>query len=186
MKQLALEFPPVRTALYRQVQEESKNQPLLLTAAAAPVSSGSSSDSVSSVSSVTAAVITADYSDRYEALANGDDETWAASMADVRTASTVGVMQGAHRTTYHPRLLLEGTTGAGQTEIACGILACLEGIPCYSLDMPTLLTDTVASSAEQALLLHLHAAIKAAPAVIYLPDVSQWWRSASEAVQNAL
>jgi len=186
MKQLALDFPPARPALHRQVQEENKLQSLPLISSTSGAAGATNPSTISGVSSITDAIISADYSDMYEDLANGDDETWAASMADVRMASSVGAMQGNHRTAYHPRLLLEGTTGAGQTEIACGILACLEGIPCYSLDIPTLLTDTVASSAEQALLLHVQAAIRAAPAVVYLADVSRWWRSASEAVQNAL
>jgi hypothetical protein len=87
----------------------------------------------------------------------------------------------------HPRLLLVGEKeGMGQTEVGSALLHQLEQFPVYSIDIASLIADTAHYSPEQALVARILEACKAAPSVIYLPDISSWWRSASDSLRTAL
>jgi SpoVK/Ycf46/Vps4 family AAA+-type ATPase len=85
-----------------------------------------------------------------------------------------------------PRLMLTSKPGFGHEDIAAAIIHYLESLPCLSIDISTLISDYQASSPEQALVNKVQDAMKQAPSIIYLPDVRNWWRSASESLRNTL
>ena len=206
---LALEFPAARDSLLRQLREEKRFLNELKTSAAASsststvkkvVSEGTRddvsrkslfsdsingfNDNVSSSSDSSGggtSSMSADLIASYEAIANGDVETWTAGMADARAA-----LGGPLNTSYHPRLLLHGPPGAGQTELSQAILSCMEGMPYVSLEHSILLGDAVAQSPEHALVQRLQEAVASAPSVVYFPDVSTWWKAASPSLRAAL
>jgi SpoVK/Ycf46/Vps4 family AAA+-type ATPase len=86
-----------------------------------------------------------------------------------------------------PRLMLFGnSSGMGQTELANAALHRLEEFPVFSLDFASLLADSSHFSPEQALVSRVMEASKAAPSVIFLPDLTSWWRSSSDGMRSAL
>ena len=147
----------------------------------------------------TAATTAATTAAAYELLADGDDEAWVATMADSCSGSGNGSgdssdaadRQNTHivtsrSTTYQPRLMLCGPSGAGQVEVARALLQVLDAHSCFSLEMGALLADPQAGSPEQALLLRLHEALRVAPSCIFIPDVLEWWRAATPPLRSAL
>lgn len=87
---------------------------------------------------------------------------------------------------YRPRFLLIGAHGMGQDEVAAAMLHQLESIPSFSLDIPSLVSDLNAHSAEQALICRVQEACRVSPAVVYLPNILHWWAAASEPLRTAL
>ncbi len=137
IRQLASDFPPGREALLRQLKDGPHSVPtstvaFLPTAAESNRGAECTQHEINFRDSIAA----------YEALATSDEETWAAGMADTRS-----VASGAPRTTYNPRLLLQGPAGSGQAEVASAVLACLEGIPCYAVSVGR--TNFVISHSQQ-------------------------------------
>ena len=145
-------------------------------------------------------------------LRNQDGEAWIASLTDVQDEAVLrGIVDPAllppslasgqdkaswsHPTTTlwsqssimgNPRVLISGTRGMGQSEIGSAVLQRLEAFQAFSLDFPSLLSDSQYVSPEQALVCRVQEAVKAAPSIIYFPDVIGWWRAASEAMRMAL
>lgn len=86
-----------------------------------------------------------------------------------------------------PRLMVLGEYGGmGQAELSRATLHLLEQFPVFSLDFASLLADGGHFSPEQALVSRVLEAAKAAPSVLYLPDVTSWWRCASDSMRSAL
>jgi ATPase family AAA domain-containing protein 2 len=137
---------------------------------------------------------------KYEKLADADDEIWVAIMAEAGmeiSASTTDasdnsnesvstVVASSRTTTYKPRLLIHGPSGAGQTEVARAAMQALGNYPCYTLEIGALLSDPAASSPEQALLLTVKEALRIAPSCIFLPNILSWWGAASPSLRIAL
>lgn len=137
------------------------------------------------------------------------NDLWISCLTDVQDASTMQSLipsaniseslSDGNRTNYsstlwnvssilsNPRVLIIGSApGMGQSELASAALHKLEEFPVFSLDFSTLVVDSNHFSPEQALMSRINEACKAAPAVIYLPDVVGWWRSASDSLRSAL
>ena len=88
---------------------------------------------------------------------------------------------------FRPRLLIFGdSAGMGQSELANATLHRLEEFPIFSLDFSSLLADGRYVSPENALVSRIIEASKVAPSVLYLPDVTSWWRSATDSMRSAL
>ena len=88
--------------------------------------------------------------------------------------------------TFRPKLMIVGKKGMGQSELGSATLLLLESFPTFSLDYPSLVSDIYSHSPEQSLVIRVQEAIRAAPSVLYLPDITSWWRSASESLRMAL
>ena len=97
-----------------------------------------------------------------------------------------GLQWSSSSLTSSPRLLLHGKKNMGQAEVAAAVLQHLEALPCYQLSLPSLIADIHVHTPEQALVQRFQEAVKAAPAVLYLPDLTSWWRSAGEGARTIL
>ncbi|TRY66134.1 hypothetical protein DNTS_029074 [Danionella cerebrum] len=99
---------------------------------------------------------------------------------------------------YRPRLLLTGPTGAGQSShLAPALLHHLEKFTVHRLDLPTLYSvsaKTPEESCAQASsnkLTHPHflcvfrEARRCVPSIIYMPHISAWWEAISETVKSS-
>lgn len=82
------------------------------------------------------------------------------------------------------RLLLSGPRGNGQKPLAQAALHALEELPTFSLDLSSLLSggsnDGLASSLCTDLVALFAAARRAAPSVMYIPNVEKWCRAGSD------
>ena len=122
-----------------------------------------------------------------QASVSGDNESWYASIVDVQSES-----QGSqYRWDFSSvgcsaRMLISGGRDVGQREVAGALLQRLEGFVCYMLDFPSLVSDLNAHSAEQALVHRVSAAYKNTPSVVYVPNIGNWWISASEGLRTLL
>ena len=88
--------------------------------------------------------------------------------------------------TSRPRLMIAGGPDMGQGDLVAAVLQQLDGVPCFAIDHPSLLADLNAHSPEQALVNRVQEACRAAPSVIYLPQVTRWWAAAPESMRAAL
>lgn len=100
--------------------------------------------------------------------------------------SQVSMLYDNSSITFQSRVMVYSTANMGQNELAGAALQYLESFPSYSLDLTSLLTDMQHTSPEQALVSRINEAYKAAPAIVYLPNVTSWWRSVSSGMQSAL
>jgi SpoVK/Ycf46/Vps4 family AAA+-type ATPase len=80
---------------------------------------------------------------------------------------------------HRPRFLLCGSTGMGQPLLMQAILEKYDSMPVISLSLPELLSETTASSPEEALVRRMAQARKQAPAILYLPNIELWWHAAN-------
>lgn len=85
-----------------------------------------------------------------------------------------------------PRLLICGESGAGQVHVAPGLLHALEMFPVQAIGLSSLVSNTSARSSEEALVLAVSEARKAAPAILYLPQLQQWWENAAPTLRSLL
>ena len=74
----------------------------------------------------------------------------------------------------------------GQQEIGDAALHFLESFQVFQLDHNSLISDSAACSAENAIVSRVEEALKSAPSVLYLPNILIWWKSASEGMKIAL
>jgi hypothetical protein len=186
LNRVMLEFYPAEKAIKRSIAELTRDTTSITTIS-------DSRDAVA-VSDEVPNVTT--HAEAYERLAEGDEEAWVATMADARTEKIEGSIdvderQSSHvllsrSTTFRPRLLLSGPSGAGQGEIARAVLQAMDGFSCFSLEMGALLADSQANSPEQALLMRIQEAMRVAPSVVFLPDIKEWWRAATPPMKAAL
>lgn len=137
-----------------------------------------------------------------------DNDLWISCLTDVQEAETMRSLLGdesmgdvtlpidgssgstlwsSASIVARPRLMLFGrAAGMGQTELVNAALHRLEEFPIFSLDFASLLADGGHFSPEQALVSRVMEAAKAAPSVLFLPDITSWWRSASDSMRSAL
>ncbi|XP_076804906.1 ATPase family AAA domain-containing protein 2-like isoform X1 [Clavelina lepadiformis] len=95
-----------------------------------------------------------------------------------------GMSNFAYResTVHRPRFLLCGGPQDGQTtHLAPALLHDLEGIPVHLLDLPALY-GTSTRSPEEACALVFREARRTSPSIIYLPNATMWWESASATI----
>ena len=86
-----------------------------------------------------------------------------------------------------PRVLIEGHhSGMGQPEVAGAVLHLLEQFPVFTLEYASLIADTGHYSPEQTLVNRVLEAYKAAPSILHLPDITGWWKCASDQMKSAL
>jgi ATPase family AAA domain-containing protein 2 len=82
---------------------------------------------------------------------------------------------------FRPRLLIQGKQGMGQQYVAAALLNHFEGLHVQSFDIPTLYSDT--TSSPEATIIRLFSEVKMhKPAVIYLPNVQDWFSILGENV----
>lgn len=81
---------------------------------------------------------------------------------------------------FRPRLLIKGKPGMGQQYLAGALLNHFEGLHVQSFDIPTLLCDSGRSS--EAAVIQLFTEVRRhKPSVVYIPDVSTWYKTVGEA-----
>jgi SpoVK/Ycf46/Vps4 family AAA+-type ATPase len=85
-----------------------------------------------------------------------------------------------------PRLLLCGPEGAGQAHLGPALLYALEGLPVHAIGLPSLLSDPGARCLEEALVHAFVEARRAAPALLFLPHLEGWWRTAPAPLRACL
>ena len=121
--------------------------------------------------------------DRHSSLIN-DDEAWYASIVDIQNdGPSTGDFSAVGSVA---KLLISGRRDMGQREVASALLQRLEGFSCYPLELPSLISDHYASSVEQSLVQRIGQAYKNTPSVLYLPDIGNWWMTASEGLRTLL
>ena len=125
-----------------------------------------------------------------DTIIHEDSEIWIASLTDVDSEFALSSRReppwDCSSISSYPRLQISGKLDAGQQEVAAAVLHHLEAFPVYSLDFPSLVSDQYANTVEQALVSRVQLAFKNAPSVLYLPDISGWWTSASESARSLL
>ncbi|EGC36672.1 hypothetical protein DICPUDRAFT_97505 [Dictyostelium purpureum] len=75
---------------------------------------------------------------------------------------------------YRPKLLIYGQYGMGQIQLANSLLYQLEDFPIFSIDISTLISDQTSKTIEESCIRLLTEAKKAAPSVIYIPNIDSW------------
>lgn len=85
-----------------------------------------------------------------------------------------------------PRLLVCGESGAGQVHIAPALLHALEMFPVHAIGLSSLVSNTSARSQEEALVHAVSEARRAAPAILYLPQLQHWWENAPPTLRSLL
>jgi SpoVK/Ycf46/Vps4 family AAA+-type ATPase len=138
-------------------------------------------------------------------LRTGADEEWIAALTDVQEQSSLMLSAGegsdasrnaAHKScsnlwdpssiTSRPRVMLRGARGMSHADVAAALLQKLESYQTFNIDISSLLADGSYVSAEQALVSRIVEARRAAPCVVYLPDILGWWRAASDSLRTVL
>ncbi|XP_041358072.1 ATPase family AAA domain-containing protein 2-like isoform X2 [Gigantopelta aegis] len=85
--------------------------------------------------------------------------------------------------TYRPRLLISGMSGMGQTaHVGPAILHYLEQLPVHVLDLPTLYAIS-AKTPEESCAQVFREAKRAAPSIVYMPYINQWWEVLGETLR---
>ena len=85
-----------------------------------------------------------------------------------------------------PRLLLVGTPGGGQNAVAPALLHALESLPVHGIGLPSLVSEAGSRSPEEALVVTVGEARRAAPSVLYLPQLHTWWEAAHDQLRCTL
>mmetsp|Transcript_2762 Transcript_2762/g.4160 ORF Transcript_2762/g.4160 Transcript_2762/m.4160 type:complete len:1396 (+) Transcript_2762:65-4252(+) len=88
--------------------------------------------------------------------------------------------------TSRPRVMIKGQRGMSHSDVAAAALQKLESLQVFNLDLASLLADNNCANPEQALVSRMQEARRAAPCVVYLPDVTGWWGAASESLRSLL
>lgn len=80
-----------------------------------------------------------------------NSEAWIAALTDMHDLKSpkgqqeyerdASVMWDAASVTSHPRLMIVGGEGMGQNDLVAAALQQLEGMPCFTIDLPALLAD---------------------------------------------
>ncbi|NXD21958.1 ATAD2 protein, partial [Spelaeornis formosus] len=93
-------------------------------------------------------------------------------------------MNSYQPTSFRPRFLLVEEPGCGQAfDLASAVLHALEKFPAYTLDLPTLFVNT--TSQEETCLQLMREAQRTAPSIIYIPQISSWWKAVGPTLKAA-
>ena len=82
-------------------------------------------------------------------------------------------------------LCIHGEEGSGYTQMTSALLHCLEQFPVHAIGMPSLLGDS-GRSPEEALVTAVTEARRAAPSILFLPEIRLWWESSTPTLRAAL
>lgn len=119
--------------------------------------------------------------DGLDGLDGEENETLASAGGPAYALSLLAVPHSVR-----PRLLLVGTPGAGQNAVAPALLHALESLPVHGIGLPSLVSDAGSRSPEEALVLIIGEARRAAPSVLYLPQLHTWWEAAHDQLRCTL
>lgn len=106
--------------------------------------------------------------------------------ADDEAAVIAQILSSSSLLLRRPRMLLCGPAGAGQVHVGPALLHSLEMFAVHSIGLPALLSDPGARSPEEALVVAVAEARRAAPAVLFLPNVRLWWEAAKPMLRATL
>jgi SpoVK/Ycf46/Vps4 family AAA+-type ATPase len=96
---------------------------------------------------------------------------------------------GSHSTSWplsRPRFLVHGEKDRGQSIVVNALLEELEDVPLFSIDLGTILSDTISKSPDEACVRILLEAKRRAPSILFWPNVDVWWDVGSEALKQAI
>lgn len=82
-------------------------------------------------------------------------------------------------------LCIHGAETSGYNQLTSALLHTLEQFPVHAIGMPSLLGDS-GRSPEEALVTAVTEARRAAPSVLYLPEIRLWWESSTPTLRAAL
>lgn len=121
----------------------------------------------------------------------GYEEEWIAALTDVHDKnlteqSTSPIYWDSTPATSRSRILISGGRGMSHTDIAGVVLQHLESFQVFNLDINAILSDGAYFSPEQALISRIFEARKAAPCVIYFPDIAGWCKVANDSLKTIL
>ena len=127
------------------------------------------------------------------AMIHAGSEEWIAALTDVQhsiedsaPAKSCSSLWDPSSITSRPRVMIRGPRGMSHADVAAALLQKLESFQVFSIDLSSLLADGAFVSAEQALVSRMLEARRAAPCVLYLPDIIGWWRAASDSLRTVL
>mmetsp|Transcript_33407 Transcript_33407/g.56627 ORF Transcript_33407/g.56627 Transcript_33407/m.56627 type:complete len:1126 (-) Transcript_33407:94-3471(-) len=83
-------------------------------------------------------------------------------------------------------VIVDGKSNMGQSYLGPAILQRLESLPAFSIDLPTLLSDSNTSCAEEALTRRFGECLGQAPAILYWPHIDLWWETATESLKATI
>jgi len=84
------------------------------------------------------------------------------------------------------KFLIHGDGDMGQAHLGPAILHELESLPSFSIDLPTLLSDSSSRSAEESLTRQVMECCSHAPSILYWPHIDLWWHTASESLKTCI
>jgi len=82
-------------------------------------------------------------------------------------------------------LCIHGAETSGYNQLTSALLHALEQFPVHAIGMPSLLGDS-GRSPEEALVTAITEARRAAPSILYLPEIRLWWESSTPTLRAAL
>ena len=82
-------------------------------------------------------------------------------------------------------LCIHGAETSGYNQLTSALLHALEQFPVHAIGMPSLLGDS-GRTPEEALVAAVTEARRAAPSVLYLPEIRLWWESSTPTLRAAL
>jgi len=82
-------------------------------------------------------------------------------------------------------LCIHGAETSGYNQLTSALLHALEQFPVHAIGMPSLLGDS-GRTPEEALVTAVTEARRAAPSVLYLPEIRLWWESSTPTLRAAL
>ena len=82
-------------------------------------------------------------------------------------------------------LCIHGVETSGYNQLTSALLHALEQFPVHAIGMPSLLGDS-GRSPEEALVTAVTEARRAAPSILYLPELRLWWESSTPTLRAAL
>ncbi len=87
---------------------------------------------------------------------------------------------------YRPWLLICGNKGMGQQYLGQALLYALEAFPVYSLGLASLFSNVNYRGTEETLVSTLAEARKHAPSIVFVPEIDEWWKNATDMMKSTL
>ena len=126
-----------------------------------------------------------DDDDALLARASGDDGGLGDAKLPSESAATAALEFMRRPPCQRTALCIHGEEGSGYTQMASALLHALEQFPVHAVGMPSLLGDS-GRSPEEALVTAVIEARRAAPSILFLPEIRLWWESSTPTLRAAL
>lgn len=97
---------------------------------------------------------------------------------EIELSSSVGISP------LRPRILIYASGNRGQIPLCQALLHNLEEFPVYSVDFPTILSDSISKGPEESVIRIVNEARRNSPSIIFWPHIDSWWDTASECLQT--